>query len=284
MSHRPPFRFLAIAAATAAAALLLAGCYQEISRSDPWSQLRDLAWADRNQAQTSPSASMDGNWSILLISLDGDNRLKRIQSLMDRLGKNHVPDLWSREESGQACLYRGRYADPSSAKAQDDLRQTRLLELKWNDQDRPFTSAMLVPLGLGAVGSVDSLDLRQFTGSKMYTLQVAFFNSDGGPEFRQAAEVYAQQLRAQGRQAFYYHGKKMSVVTVGLFDESDLIQSQQPGPEGVPLITQSYGPRVRDLQKQFPHNLGNGMTVIEKRSDGSAREQTSFLVPMPDNM
>jgi hypothetical protein len=60
------------------------------------------------------------------------------------------------------------------------------------------------------------------------------------------------------------------VVTVGLFDESDM--TLRDG-------ATAYSPRVKELQRRFPYNLVNGRTLVEKRSDGTKiRDQPSFLV------
>ena len=41
-------------------------------------------------------------------------------------------------------------------------------------------------------------------------------------------------------------------------------------------------PEARALQERFPHNLGNGNTVIEKRRGaGAGRPQKSYLVRTP---
>jgi hypothetical protein len=88
----------------------------------------------------------------------------------------------------------------------------------------------------------------------------------------------AARLRADGDQAYFYHGPNRSLVTVGLFTEQDFGVEQQPAPDGGVLFIPTYGQRVRELQKKFSYNLGNGRTIIEKSGDKKLGEQPSFLV------
>lgn len=261
--------------------LLLTGCYEEISRSEPFPDLQRLA--DKpHKDENSPEAQFrlgDDGYAIVLKRYDGPRRQREAESLVRKLATElNVPDIWVREESGQAVVYRGRYADARRSTAQNDLRQTQMLVL---DDKRPFSDASLVPLSVGSVVAYNPVDLKQVRMAGYYTLQVAFFDENAGPDYRQLAENYARELIQKGDKAFFYHGPKMSLVTVGLFDDSDILQVQQDGPAGIPIIAQAYGPRVKELQQKFPNNLGNGMTVVEKGPDGVSRTQTSFLVPVP---
>jgi hypothetical protein len=291
-----------IAAVLLLCALCCGGCYQEMSRSDPWDWLTEKAagqgWGVSRGGAASRSAdagfratALDREgWAILVRSFEGPDARQRAEALRSRMERQlHVPETWVRAEHGQWNVYRGRYGASNEMAARRDLRQTRMLVL---DGHRPFEDAALVALGLGGVGLArgdglsgatgDELDLRSHLSQANYTLQVAFFDEDGGKEYRQAAEAYARQLRQRGEQAFYLHGRTMSLVTVGLFSEQDVPTQRVVGADGVPTVSQSYGPRVRELQTRFPHNLGNGMTLLETSSDGQQREAPSFVVRLPD--
>ena len=84
-----------------------------------------------------------------------------------------------------------------------------------------------------------------------------------------AAEKAAAQLRTQGEDAYFYHGPKRSLVTIGLFNDSDI---------NVVNGSVVYSPRVKEVQKRFPYNLGNGVTVVEKVEGKKIREQPSVIV------
>ena len=120
------------------------------------------------------------------------------------------------------------------------------------------------------------MDLKQHAG--MYSLQIGFYDEAFGKEFRKAAEEMATILREDGVEAYYYHGPNISMVTVGLFDDSDLVKREVRMPNGLVSIQEGYGPRIKVLQEQFPNNLGNGATVIDKIDGQNLGPQPSFLV------
>ncbi len=80
-------------------------------------------------------------------------------------------------------------------------------------------------------------------------------------------------MRTEGEAAFYFHGPRMSVVTVGVFFENDV--------DAVTGISRA----VRDLQARYPSNLDNGKEIMEtKRLPGGRvekRTQPSFLINVP---
>jgi len=115
----------------------------------------------------------------------------------------------------------------------------------------------------------DPLNLRRYPG--MYSLQIAVYDKDYGPNFRDAAEQAARTLRKQGQEAYYYHGPNRSMVTLGLFDYDTAFDS-------VPGRQDTYSQRVRALQEKYPHNLLNGRTIIEKSPGKPDSIQPSFLV------
>lgn len=292
-----------LAAALCFAALLLGGCYEEMSRTDPWGDFADRAaaqgWGTSRgdsqrptaEADFRPTAMAGEGWAILIRAFEGPDAARQAEALERRMRDElHVPDLWVRAEHGQVVVYRGRYDARHVADAQRDLRQTRMLVL---DGRRPFGEAMLIGLELGAVGLADgaggaafgaagdAVNLRSHLGEAEYSLQIAFFDQAGGADYRQAAEAYARQLREKGEQAFYLHGRTMSLVTIGLFTEDDLETHRAVSPDGVPMISQGYGPRIGELQQRFPYNLGNGMTLVEESAEGSRHEAPSFVVRLP---
>lgn len=281
--------------------LCCGGCYEEMGRDDPWAWLTEKASAQgwsvkqggadattRDDGFRSTALDREG-WAILIRAFTGRDARQQADALRSRLTRElRVPDVWVRAEHGQWSVYRGRYGAGNEMAARQDLRQTRMLVL---DGRRPFEDATLAALSLGGVGrgddpadaaaADDELNLRNHAARAEYTLQVAFFDEAGGGQYRQAAEAYARQLRTQGEQAFYLHGKTMSLVTVGLFSQQDVPTQRSIGPDGVPVVSQSYGPKVRELQQRFPHNLGNGMTLLESSGDGPQREAPSFVVRLP---
>jgi len=220
-------------------------------------------------------------WAILIQSLDGPGHYEQAQQRVQQMrSEAHLPDLWLQKRDHQTHIFRGLYANPNDPVARSDLRQTRMIKLSGKGS---LGSAQLMPLGAGAQGAADALDLRQYPG--MYSLQIGYYDEAFGKNFRQAAEQAARALREQSNreqdhrkqndpargnaEAYYYHGQHRSMVTIGLFTDADFEQ------QGVQRV---YGRHIKALQEKYPFNLGNGRTIIQKVGGENAGEQSSFLV------
>lgn len=245
------------------------GCVYERVVRDGWASLvavSDSPSQVRQRKKKSVSApSLVNKWAILIEQYDGSTGRRQAAQLVDRLHAGaHLPDLWIHQTPSHTLVCRGLYDRPNDIEAKNDLRQTRLVRL---ENDQSFASAQIVSLGPTTPGATSDWDLRQHSG--MFSLQIGFYDDAFGPTFRQAAEKAAEALRTEGHQSYFYHGPHRSMVTVGLFSNDDFVQ------EGVQQV---YGPRVRALQESFPHNLGNGRTIVEKMNGQMTGKQPSFLV------
>ncbi|MDP6152007.1 MAG: hypothetical protein QF785_01425, partial [Phycisphaeraceae bacterium] len=62
----------------------------------------------------------------------------------------------------------------------------------------------------------------------------------------------------------------------------DLVQHTTPGQDGRIFVQTQYSQRVVELQKKYPHNLGNGLTLLQKQGGRDIGAQPSSLVRVPD--
>ncbi|MDX1565257.1 MAG: hypothetical protein R3236_07625 [Phycisphaeraceae bacterium] len=145
----------------------------------------------------------------------------------------------------------------------------------YNASRRSETRSSTTPRRQTTPIPVKKHDLRTAPEGTYYTLQIAHYeNPDNPAERRKRAEEYAQQLREQGEQAFYYHGPNMSLVTVGAFKDAVLrVGSVSRRGDGskrltVPTPTTRYSPEVEELQAKYPHHLHNGRPIYYKKKDG----------------
>ena len=259
---------------------VIAGCTEQVTYST-WDYFeKDVGkWVDpeadtsrpRRRATRGEIDHLD--WAIVLDSFDGADARQRAGELMARLREeDFVPDLWLEQNGEQWYLLRGRYESPVSKTALEDVRQTRIIELvdEW-----PFESANLIRLS--TMASPGSLDVRQYKDQWPYTLQIAAYEQGYGSDRRKAAEQRVAGLRKQGHQAFYLHGPNISMVTIGLFSDKDRVQGTHR--VGRREVTQFfYGPRIREVQKHFPHNEVNGEVFYEPTIGGKKRPQPSMLI------
>ncbi len=207
-------------------------------------------------------------WAIRLASFAGLDQQNQAQQLIDELNRMNVDDVWMADEDGYTHVNRGKFNDPTKPQVQSALRQSRMLKV---GNDRPFTAARLVAARPAMEVSSSDMDLKRYRDQGLYSLQVAVYDDTAGPNYQQLAEQAAANLRQDGDQAFFYHGKFRSMITVGLFtyDQAWLKRMN---------VGDTYSPQVLKLQEKYPFNLFNGRTVIEKVSGQKVREQPSFLV------
>lgn len=264
---------------SAAAAILLstvAACEPKVRVvHDGWGGLKALA-DDKPVVLDPDDPDSRQVWTIELERFAGPDRLKKAQALSDRLtSEAGLPGVRIQDRAGFAILSVGRIYDPSTSTGRSLLAQVRSASL---DGIQPYRDAQYSPTVTGGIQVFDPLNLKQFPG--MYTLQVGFYDSRFGEDFRAAAEKAAHVLREQGDEAYFYHGRHRSMVTVGLFDyASAFVKIENPLSPGT--LIDSYSPAVDVLQKKYPYNLGNGVTLIEKINGKVIGEQPSSLVRVP---
>lgn len=225
-------------------------------------------------------------WSIILVSLPNADLAPQVLSNVQ--SKHGLLSAYITERQGKAVIAYGKYSGPDDRRALVDLDRVHEIELNGS---RPFAAAFLAPPSGDALGgNTSEHDLRTVKGrfgpAALYTLQIGIYgtmdNSAPNPsdikEFRKAAEQAVLDLRGQGERAFYYHAPLRSMVTIGVFGESDFDGSTTPAIESM---------RLKELRKRFPHNYLNGQGIRESVHSATGqrvtRLQPSSLVGIPDS-
>lgn len=225
-------------------------------------------------------------WSVTVATVPS-GRVDHAKSILQTVRDAGLTGAYIAVRDERPVVAFGRYADPADADAQAGLRAVRQTMI--GDMS-PFASAMLAPPVQIRTGSgTDEANLRtvreRFGKSRAaYTLQIGVYGRGdlGKPTaeelalFQREAEKAVRQLRAQGDEAFYYHGPNMSMLTVGILSETDHDGSTQPPIESM---------RLRELRRKFPNNLLNGEGIREtvRTETGTAqRLQASRLVAIPE--
>jgi len=221
------------------------------------------------EAQPRPVSTTGGDsgWAILLERVSGEQHqqqaAQRAAAIGRALGRT---DVRTRQVSSGSAVVLGSYAAPDTQQAQSDLDYVKSLTVQGV---RPYSMALLVPPPVQP-GSTPQYDLtrvaRSLEAIYTHTLQVAVFAGDENIR-RADAERYAQQLRRAGVEAFYYHGRRVSSVTIGTFTARDF-----------DLSTGVVSPRLDRLQEQYPHNLYNGEI---QRDPQTGEPWNSALVQIP---
>lgn len=248
-------------------------------------EARKLFGKDRKDKPSDSEASAASRqWCIVLLTLRDDDRDKAAPLALDQIrGKGRVPEAYVDRRAAATLIACGKFDAPDSPEAERELQRIRSIEV---DGLRPYAYAVLCPPEIKTpIGSMPEYNLLQakvqFGEHALQTLQVAVYGRDDlkNPtekdlkECRDKAEEYCAQLRREGEVAYYYHGPRRSMVTIGVFDQSDY-DAQVPGYNSA---------RLADTKKRHPYNLYNGAAIREKRpGDKDGRLQPSMLVKIPD--
>lgn len=265
-------------------ALVLPGCGWGQSKDEPKESAPLQSEGVFDDDGLAPG-NKDG-WSIILTTLPRD-REELVNPILQRV--RTTPGLegaYATTRAGHFVIAYGGYDGPDDKAALLDLDRIKETVV---DGSRPYLGAYLAPpSGAALSGTNDEYDLRTVKSRvgdwAVYTLQVGVYGTDDGSvpgdpqlrEFRRAAEAAVRELRAEGDQAFYYHAPYRSMVTVGVFGESDFDATTTP-----PIESQ----RLRDTRRKFPNNLLNGKGIRETITNSAGqrvtRLQPSNLVAIP---
>ncbi len=229
-------------------------------------------------------------WTILCTELTGPYHRENCLALADSL--RATPDIRPKDvrcehdpvkESSR--LYYGKYRRTrhprtnrlsTSKQLRDDM--FILHDLADDQNRRMFSTARAVryirPVGL----ALRQWALTNAPGS--YSLQVAVFYPEGEfTESRKAATQLVAELRGEGHEAYYHHGEIMSMVTIGYFDESAVIERT----DGTVHLSEEVL-RLQASDPRFKHNYENGQVINRKIDllEGTTRfSNRSFLVRIP---
>lgn len=290
---RHPARRRAVGSALLAAALFLSPAQslaQNNKQPAPSKELQDEARKVLKPNNAPPSkdakdqSQTSGKWCIALASLRGPERDEATPVALDRIRtKGQLPNAYADRRANATIIAYGQYDSPDDPQAVADLKRIREIQV---DGQSPYIFAILSPPAeANKIGNLPEYNLvqakRLFGEDALQSLQVAVYGRDDlkNPtekdlqECRAKAEEYCTQLRREGEVAFYYHGTRRSMVTIGVFDITDYD----------PQLPTFNSQRLAELKKRHPYNLYNGAAIREKRpGQKEGRLQPSTLVKIPD--
>ncbi len=186
-------------------------------------------------------------------------------------------DFWVRSHPTRSTVYFGKYRSRNAHQAQRDLAKLR--GMRGRRGFAPTTTALTAVM-LNRPTEHAAFDLRHVPESPdaVYTLQIAMYDELAGEDFRKQAERQAARLRERDEEAYFYHGPRHSLVTVGVFPH-DAITVIQSGPrrglaEYHPQITEHY-------QQRHPHLQVNGQP--QPMDESGQRLAPTVLVRIPQS-
>lgn len=219
---------------------------------------------------------------------------------------------------GQSTLYYGFYKtfDDSSQpeeKARAQADRLSISRLRDDNGDTPFSGCGFVALASPDPDAPPEWDLRHAPG--YWALQIAAYQ--GSPDRKRAAVEAVRAARAQGIEAYYYHGPSVSSVLIGTWPRQAVKEQDQteartddpsktimvlpkPLPPGMATdnLVMPDGSRVKvmapkleiqdptliEAMKQYPANVVNGQEIMHRVMTSQGEIQVpdpSFLVVIP---
>ncbi|MBI1190606.1 MAG: hypothetical protein GC200_08025 [Tepidisphaera sp.] len=230
------------------------------------------------------TGKVTSEWSIVIATARGEGAQEAIQGAAEKVRtKGNLPGAYAEQRGDAWVVAYGHYPSFADSTAQHDLETIKNIEI---DSAKPFAGAVLAPPITdhiaGGLPQYDLANLKAREGKRAaFTLQVGVYDPGDKPTdedlklVRETAEQAAAELRREGEQAYYYHGPRRSMVTIGAFSQDEVKLSRS----GTPTLS----PRIKELQKRFPLNLvnGKGLMVAPAKDESKGHLQPSFLVGVP---
>jgi hypothetical protein len=274
------------------------------------------------QAQPSGSvAPKDAQWTIYCASITGPNHVEQANQVKaDLMKMSALRDWYVIHQEAESVLYYGFYRAyndqkdaKESARAQTDRKSIANLPDKMDN--RPFARAMFVPIDAPDPAAPKEWNLANAKG--YWSLQIAAYKDS--PQRKAAAVEAVRAARAQGVEAYYFHGPTSSSVCIGAWPREALREQDSDRGEAIdptqdilvlekplPFNTnvdvrnretgekvRTYVPRVEPqdptliaAMRQYPEHSVNGVvnTKTMKDRNGNVHQiaDPSFLVKIPE--
>lgn len=218
-------------------------------------------------------------WTIVVATVppspDAGEQESLARQLLERIQTvGQLPDATLQKRSQALVIISGSMYPNMSDKANQEVERIRGIIVGGTF---PYARAYLAPPEIDTSASAASgsagmsqYDLRSVANGKpaklkLLSLEVAVYGhedrraptAEEATRFRAAAEEATRALRAEGHEAYFYHGRNSSSVTVGVFTDADYDKNAR---EGLAIA------KARQL---FPHVLFNGATLKDKNRNGA---------------
>jgi hypothetical protein len=264
-----------------------------------------------------PTPPKDAQYTIYCQVITGPDHLERSRGLRQLL-KDNTPlkDWYVVHATNQSTLYYGFYRsidprDPTDGeeggRALRDLRSIRTM-VDARGQN-PFSASLPVLIDALDPSANPTWDLAR--SGAIWSLEIAVYKDS--PYRKQAAVDAVRAARAQGIEAYYYHGSTSSSVCIGAWPQQAVreidTKTQNDNPDAPLYVTaeplsddaakgieargmkpvapqvQLVDPTLTDTMRRFPEHAINGEVRTRKMKDATGRDimqpESSYLVKGP---
>ncbi len=277
-----------------------------------------------------PAATGGAQWTLYCQAVAGPAHVEQAKAIKDQLiaatAAKGLKDWHVIHQESESVVYYGFYRtinekDPGGAKerkegqrAQSDRQQ--IAGMQDQQGNRIFDHVFFVELPAPDPEAPAEWNLSNANG--FFTLQIAAYKDS--PQRKQAAVDAVRQARAEGIEAYYYHGETTSSVCIGAWPRAAVREQEEaaaqtsenaqdqdilvlptplPNQEKIDVRNQkgqkvkTYAPRFEALDptlmaamEKYPTHSVNGLTYVSKVTDPATKEvkevpDPSYVVEIP---
>jgi hypothetical protein len=265
-----------------------------------------------------PVAPKDAQYTIYCQGITGPDHLERSRALRRLLRENTpLKDWYVIHGTDQSTLYYGFYRsidprDPvngdEGTRAMRDLKSIRTMVD--TQGSRLFSASLPVLIDSPDPSANPAWDLTR--SGAYWSLEIAVYR--GGPDRKQMAVDAVREARAQGIEAYYYHGETSSSVCIGAWPKGAVREidtdAQNDDPDTPLYVTaepltpdrakgiearglkpvapqvQLVDPTLTDTMRRFPEHAVNGEVLTRPVKDPTTGQEimqpeSSYLVKGP---
>ncbi|MEA2710934.1 MAG: hypothetical protein QOF78_3535 [Phycisphaerales bacterium] len=267
------------------------------------------------------AASRDAQWTLYCQAIAGPAHVEQAQAVKEQLVQTKMKDWYVLHQDAESVLYYGFYrtisdSDPKDKKEGERAKRDRLAISGMQDQqgNRIFDHVFFVQVAAPDPNAPPEWNLLNATG--YFTLQIAAYKDD--TKRKEAAVEAVREARAQGIEAYYYHGETVSSVCIGAWPRSavreqeeetarandqtqDILVLPTPLPNNEKVdVRNAKGERVKTFAPRFdpidpsliatmakyPTHAVNGVVYVSKSVDPvtqepKEREDSSYIMRIP---
>ncbi len=263
-----------------------------------------------------PIAPKDAQWTIYCATIEDANHVETSRMIKKKLVQDTALREWYIvHETSRSRIYYGFYrsiADKADAAESGRAQADRKKIDAWKDGngERPFSTCQFVQLSAPDPDSPPEWNLTGIPRDKMWTVMVAAYKDH--PDRKKAAVDSVREARAQGIEAYYFHGDTVSNVFIGSWPEEAMAEERidtDPGRKGnsqddllvlppgfkdpgkvsgpkgekVRAVSQNFVPvdeKLKQTLAKYPEMGVNGERLVYKVK-GNTRVQRSQVIRIP---
>jgi len=320
---------MSLAMLALAGCLVLASCNENEppstdSRSAAATHITPAAAAPRQMAREAaqrpgrpgqPAASGPGQsaqWTLYCQTVRGPAHVQEANRLKSALMMNpQLPNWYLVHNEDESIVCYGYYNEVTDAVAKADKK--RIDGLTGINGEPLFNGVVFQPIGSPDPDSPPEWNLANVPDSQYWSLQIAAFH--GFPERKKYAVEAVREARAQGVQAYYFHGPTISSVCIGTWPieavkrqgEDNVARSDDPetpiivlndtvpqyltpsktDKKGNPVLIIAprldiIDPTLKEAIRKYPDHAVNGYVKVTKDVNGMEIRDASLLVQIRD--